>query len=94
MVTLPFGCRKGSYYEVPQRGIYVQGSLQIGVLLRCKNENVTLSQRFDNVVWLVGLPLRSLSFVLPVWRRRIISIEMVILDTLKWWQRPVESLQP
>ena len=30
-----------------------------------------------------SLPLRGLSFVLPVCRRRIISREMVILDTLK-----------
>ena len=30
------------------------------------------------------LPLRGLSFVLPVCRRRIASLEMVILDTLKW----------
>jgi hypothetical protein len=30
------------------------------------------------------LPLRCLSFVLPVCRKRIISLEMVILDTLKW----------
>ena len=30
------------------------------------------------------MPLRGLSFVLPVCRRRIISLEMVILDTLKW----------
>jgi len=29
---LPFGCRPGFYYVVPQRGIYVQGSLQIGVV--------------------------------------------------------------
>ena len=31
-----------------------------------------------------GLPLRCLSFVLPVCRRHIISLAMVILDTLKW----------
>ena len=31
-----------------------------------------------------GLPLRGLSFVLPVCRRRIISLEIVILDTLQW----------
>jgi len=31
-----------------------------------------------------GLPLRGLSFVLPVYRRRVISLEIVILDTLKW----------
>ena len=31
-----------------------------------------------------GLPLRGLSFVLPVCRRRIISLKIVILDTLKW----------
>ena len=31
-----------------------------------------------------GLPLRCLSFLLPVCRRRIISLAMVILDTLKW----------
>jgi len=31
-----------------------------------------------------GLPLRGLSFVLPVCRRRIISLEMVIIDALKW----------
>ena len=30
-----------------------------------------------------GLPLRSLSFVTPVGRRPIISLEMVILDILK-----------
>ena len=32
-----------------------------------------------------GLPLWGLSFVLPVCRRRIISLEMVILDTFKWY---------
>jgi hypothetical protein len=32
----------------------------------------------------IGLPLRGLSFVLPVCRRRIISLETVIPDTLKW----------
>ena len=31
-----------------------------------------------------GLPLRDLSFVLPVCRRRINTLEMVIPDTLKW----------
>jgi hypothetical protein len=31
-----------------------------------------------------GLPLLGLSFVLLVCGRRIISLEMVILDTLKW----------
>ena len=31
-----------------------------------------------------ALPLRCLSFVLPVCRRRIIRPEIVILDTLKW----------
>jgi len=31
-----------------------------------------------------SLPLQGLSFVLPVCRRWIISLEMVILDTLKW----------
>ena len=31
-----------------------------------------------------GLSLRGLSFVLPVCRRRIISLQMDILDTLKW----------
>jgi hypothetical protein len=31
-----------------------------------------------------GLPLRGLSFDLPVCRRRIISLEIVILETLKW----------
>ena len=41
-----------------------------------------------------GLPLRGLSFVLSVCRRRIISLEMVIPDTLKWsatawWVIPV-----
>jgi hypothetical protein len=30
------------------------------------------------------LPLRGLSFVLPVCRRRITSLEMVILDKLRW----------
>jgi hypothetical protein len=32
-----------------------------------------------------GLSLRGLSYVLYVCRRRIISLEMVILDTLKWY---------
>jgi hypothetical protein len=32
-----------------------------------------------------GLPLRGLSFVLLVCRRRISSLEMVIIDTLKWY---------
>jgi hypothetical protein len=31
-----------------------------------------------------SLPLRGLSFVLPVCRRRIISLDTVFLDTLKW----------
>jgi hypothetical protein len=32
-----------------------------------------------------GLPLLGLSFVLPVCRGRITSIQLVILDTLKWY---------
>jgi len=31
-----------------------------------------------------GLPLREMSFVLSVWRWRVISLKMVILDTLRW----------
>jgi hypothetical protein len=41
-----------------------------------------------------GLPFRDLSFALPVCRRRIISLEMVILDTLKWSATAWRSLQP
>ena len=37
---------------------------------------------------------RGLSFLLPVCRRRIISFEIVILDTLKWYVTPGESFQP
>ena len=50
------------------------------------------NQSMNKVLWDVvplvhkcvtrGLPLRGLSFVLPVCRRRIISLEMFILDTL------------
>ena len=40
-----------------------------------------LSWRYDVTC---GLPLRDHSFILPVCRRRIISLEMVILSTLKW----------
>ena len=44
------------------------------------------------------LPLRCLSFVLHVCRRRLISLEMDILDTLKWsakawWVIPVWTHQ-
>jgi hypothetical protein len=44
-----------------------------------------------------GLLLRDLSFVLPVCRRRFISLEMVILGTLKWsatawWVIPVWTI--
>ena len=39
------------------------------------------------------LPLHGLSFVLSVCRRRIISLEIVILDTFKWSARPDESFQ-
>ena len=44
-----------------------------------------LSWRYDVTC---NLTLRGLSFVLPVCRRRIISLEMVILDTLKWSATP------
>jgi hypothetical protein len=40
-----------------------------------------LSWRYDGTR---GLSLRGLSFVLPVCRKRIISLAMAILDTLKW----------
>ena len=39
------------------------------------------------------LPLHCLSFVLSVCRKRIISLEIVILDTFKWSAVPDESFQ-
>ena len=41
-----------------------------------------------------GLSLRGLSFLLLVCRRRISSLEMLILDTLTWSATACESFQP
>jgi hypothetical protein len=46
---------------------------------------IVLSTKVNKLPFVTGgMPLRGLSFILPVCRRRIISLEMVILDTLKW----------
>ena len=61
----------------------VPRAMSSAVIIWCRRwiRRKCLSWRCDVIR---GLPLRGLTFVLPVCRRRIISLEMVILDTLKW----------
>jgi len=61
LIRLSFGCRMVFYYVVQKRCEDVPGSLQIDVIFkRCKNEKVTLSQRLDNVIWLIRVQQKTL----------------------------------
>ena len=68
-------------HRTPSSGSrFTQSDPKFGRLL----DQVFYGQCPQPLLYYSGLQLRGLSFVLPVCCRRVISLEMVILDTLKW----------